>query len=50
MLTGSTWRGQGLDVQTTNGGVKIGMPEIMRPTSRRVPSTEDFEALCLHSM
>lgn len=26
-LSGSTWRGSGLDIETTNGGVKLSMPE-----------------------
>ncbi len=26
VLSGTTWRGSGLDVSTTNGGVRIGMP------------------------
>jgi len=26
-LSGSTWRGTGLDVSTTNGGVKLNIPE-----------------------
>jgi hypothetical protein len=26
-LSGNAWRGNGLDVETTNGGVKLSMPE-----------------------